>query len=688
MSQFTSDEFLKSFLEEANEYLQTILTSLLALEQPFAGMAKRKKGKGPVVVQSSDETASIINNLLRALHSLKGISGMVGLTQAAELCHAMESILKPVQQNQYELNAEMINQLIEAAKILDSVVQTVRDPALEMPDIHAVLARLEEFTPALASRKADIKPEPAPAVPGPGADEIAGKFPADVAAHLGEAERGRIRNARNAGNQVALVYYSPTKETTLAGRNVNQVRELLTKHTHLIKAIPLIQEGAVRFAFVVACNSIPPSAELEFLEWQEIAVEEDVRPVEEASSKPAAATALPGSTSIRVELHRMDELMQLVGDLVVTRSRISETLPRLSGVNTDLLENLEEAAAKMERQVRYLREAVMRVRLVPLSDVFSRMPLAVRDLTRSSGKSVQLVVEGGDTEIDKALADRLFDPLMHMVRNSITHGIEMPDERAAAGKPVEGTIWLSGKTEGDHVIITIRDDGAGVSVESVKAKALELGWLTEDHVLTNQDILDFICRPGFSTRESADMGSGRGMGMNAAAEIIASMGGSMSLETQPGKGTQFTLQLPLTMTIIDAFIVEAGGHQYAVPQNVVNEVIEVLPEQITLLMNHQLLPYRNGAIPLISLHQAFHLAQPSPSRLYGLVVGQKERQAAILVDRVIGLRETVVRPISDPLVDEPAISGATELGNGSVALILNCLELVNHSNLARYKPGE
>lgn len=378
----------------------------------------------------------------------------------------------------------------------------------------------------------------------------------------------------------------------------------------------------------------------------------------------------------------MDELMRLVGDLVVTRSRISEALPRLVGAPPAVLEGLDETAVKLERQVRYLREAVMRVRLVPLTEVFSRLPLTVRDMARNTGKNAQLLVKGGDTEIDKALVERLADPLMHIVRNAITHGIEAPDERLAVGKPAEGTIQVSAKTEGDHVLIIVADDGGGIQVGRVSAKAKALGWLEDDAALSSQDLLDILCRPGFSTQESADMGAGRGMGMNAAAETIAGMGGHLSLDTQAGKGTRFTIRLPLTLSIIDAFIVEASGERYAVPQSMVNEVIEVLADQVTHVMKHDLFPYRGGTLPLISLCSIFHLPQPPIARWLGLVIGQNARQAAILVDRVIGLRETVVRPLSDPLVAEPGISGATELGDGSVVLILDCNELVNRSKTA------
>lgn len=664
MNQFSSDEFLKSFLEEAVEYLRAIVRCLLRLEESLSL---------PPGAEQTEEVQGQLNELLRALHSLKGISGMVGLDPAAALCHAMESLLRPVQQGQQAWSAEAANLLIDSARLLEAVVQTVRDPSLAMPDSGAMLERLEAFARPPGSGVPAQAESPAQA--SSPAQRTA--LPPEIAVHLGEGEWKKMATAAAAGSQVALVYYVPSGQQAQAGRNVNQVRDLLNQQARLIKAVPLIQDGVVRFAFVVACQRIPALPELADLDWQPVTMQPPAPPVSDPPHSTGVVHSQPAAAAIRVDLERMNELMQLVGDLVVTRSRISEALPRLRVAAPAAVEGLQESAATLERQVRNLRKAIMRARLAPLSEVFSRMPLAVRDLARATGKPVQLSMEGGGTEIDKALIDRLVDPLMHIVRNAATHGIEPPEQRALAGKPQEGRIRLVAWTEGDHVLISIEDDGAGVDADRVKTRARAQGLLAEDRALSNQDLLEIMCLPGFSTQDSADMGAGRGMGMNAAAATIAELGGRLVLETHPGQGTRFTIQLPLTLTIIDAFIVEAGGERYAVPQSVVNEVIEISPEQVTRVTRHDLVPYRGAAIPLVPLQRVFGLAQPLAPRQLGLVVGQDDRQAALVVERVLGLRETVVRPLLDPLVAVPGISGVTELGDGSVVLILNCDELVH-----------
>lgn len=686
MSQFTSEEFLQSFLVEADEYLQTILHTLLELEKKTLSVSGQKSDFNGV--EESEVILALMNDLLRSLHSLKGISGMVGLIPAAELCHAMESVLKPIQQEQRSFSPRLIDRLIKAGQLMEQILQTVRDPSLKIPEIDGIIADLTISTePEAMVENHLVERELASSAPFTSlADQ---EFPPDIARQLGPNEMKKIQAALSSGKQIAIAYYEPTKEQHQEGHNVNHVRELISQHTILIKAVPIIQQGTVRFAFVTASDQFPPAEQLRFLDWQPISRVAGIpaplvhgthdTSLQVTGNTPGSAAS--SSPTLRVELSRMDDLMKLVGDLVVTRSRITDLLPHLTGANPVVLESLEESIEKLERQIRYLRQAVMRMRLVPLAEIFSRMPLTVRDLAHSSGKKVRLVVDGSDTELDKSLVERLADPLMHIVRNAITHGIEPPEVRQATGKLPEGTIRLVGKAEGDHVRILVEDDGQGINVVKVQEKAKALGWLTGDELLTSQEVLEILCRPGFSTREIADQGAGRGMGMNAAAEAISRLGGSLSLETQPGLGTCFIIQLPLTITIIDAFLVKAGGELFAFPQSIVKEIIEIFPDQMTQFQGRYFLPYRGNTITLFRLTDVLGFPPSPGNRVLGLVIGRENRQTAILVDQVLGLRETVVHPITDPLIARPGISGVTELGDGSVILILDGNELSNNLNV-------
>ncbi len=385
------------------------------------------------------------------------------------------------------------------------------------------------------------------------------------------------------------------------------------------------------------------------------------------------------SASIRVDISRLDEVMRLVGELVVNRARLKETLPRLKGAPAPALEALTEITGQFERQLRDLREAVMRVRLVPLAEVFGRMPLAVRDLARQSGREVRLVMEGQETEIDKNLGERIFDPLMHMVRNSITHGFETPQERVRNGKPREGTLTLAGRPEGDHIVITVGDDGAGVNLEKIAARARMLGLLGEDETLEPESALEILCKPGFTTETDVNTGAGRGVGMDVVQKAVDAVGGSLTMHTVLGKGTTFALRLPLTLAIIDAFIVAAGDERYAVPQSAVNEAIEIDPARLTRTHRGELFPYRTGSLPLVRISKLFGLEHDGSNTGYGLVVGDGNGRSAIVVDELLGLREVVVHTLSDPLVTQPGVAGATELGDGTLALILDVPELLRFS---------
>jgi two-component system chemotaxis sensor kinase CheA len=335
---------------------------------------------------------------------------------------------------------------------------------------------------------------------------------------------------------------------------------------------------------------------------------------------------------------------------------------------------VRETSVAIERQLRDLREGVMRVRMVPVREVFARMQFVVRDLVREIGKRVVLRFSGEETQIDKFVVERIMDPLLHLVRNAVSHGLELPAERLAAGKPAEGQLHLRAKATGETVIVEVEDDGRGIQAEQVLAHARALG-LGSQLNLEAASLLDVLCVPGFSTREQSDRVSGRGIGMDVVRKSIEELGGALSLETSPGQGSRFEIQLPLTLAITDALIVKAGPERFAVPQVAVREIIRIESGSSTLIENNELLNYRKGVLPLVRLSSLFGNGASPADEHYALVVGEAAQGIAIVVDRVLGLREIVVRPLTDRLVQVPHIAGATELGDGRVVLILDTTNL-------------
>jgi two-component system chemotaxis sensor kinase CheA len=398
----------------------------------------------------------------------------------------------------------------------------------------------------------------------------------------------------------------------------------------------------------------------------------------ELSSGPRAWELASGAPAnfVRVDLVRLDDLMRLAGDLVVTRARLDDTLRRVERhVPSRDFRLLQEHESLMERQLRDLREAIMRVRLVPIGEVFRRMPFVVRDLARDVGKRVKLEIAGQSTEIDKLLIERMMDPILHLVRNAVGHGIETVERRIAAGKPPEGTIRLSASTVGESVVIDIADDGAGIDLAAVAQRAPAKGLQTDEGVLDTRVLLDVICASGFSTRDEADRISGRGVGMAVVRATVQELGGSLDVRTDPERGTTFTISLPLTLAVIDAIITQVGEQTFAVPQSAIQEVIEVDPDHLRLLEQNELLTYRGRALPIVRLERLFQLRGGARPRLHAIVVGTGLSAMGILVDRVVGLREIVVKTIADPLIHVAGVSGATELGDGRLVLILDVAAL-------------
>ena len=367
--------------------------------------------------------------------------------------------------------------------------------------------------------------------------------------------------------------------------------------------------------------------------------------------------------------------MRITGELVVHRSRLEQQLTRaVRGAGALNVEELEEVNTSFARSLRDLREGIMRVRLVPVAEIFSRMPFVVRDLARESGKKIRLTLAGQQTEIDKFLVERLKDPLLHLVRNSVSHGIESVEERLAADKPADATISLTASTVGDHVLIEVADDGRGVDVENVLKHAAAHGL----HVRENPDstaLLNLLCHPGFSTRDEADRAAGRGVGMAVVNNVVRELGGTLAMQTEIGKGTRFTLRLPLTLAIAEAFIVSSGEQTFAVPQSFVQEILQITADQVHRVNRTELLPYRDSVLPLFRLSSMLRAEAATRLRSLVLVLSSERGSIGLVVDQVHGQREIVVRSIRDPLVKVPGIAGATELGDGKAILILDAAAL-------------
>lgn len=637
-------ELLDDFYAECDELLGRVRAGLALLDRAVAA--------GTPIPGTLDE-------LFRAVHSLKGIAAIAGLRSLEELAHAMEDVLRAVNKGALPATAATVDLLLRATQLLETVAgaQRAGGPA---PAVEPLLIELG----ATAGRSVPVIPGsgPAPAAP---------------------AAASAISAAQGRGLQVFRCTFRPSRELDARGVNVNAVRERLGRSGEILSATPRVGGTAgIEFEFVVSSGEPAP----DLAAWADGGV--TIEPMTGAPAPGATAprrdevvaagvadpvepASLMPSHIVRVDLARLDELMRITGDIVIQRSRLEE---RLQAAGLSGHEALKEVNLALARSLRDLRRAVSRVRLVPIAEIFTRMPLVVRELERQSDRKARVRLEGDQTEIDKYLVERLREPLLHLVRNAFAHGIEAPAERVAAGKPAEGLIALSATSAGGGVVIQVRDDGRGLDLAAIRRKAEVLS-LAMPERLDSAGLLALLSRPGFSTRETADVGAGRGVGMDVVATTIRELGGTVAVETEAGRGSVFTLRLPLTLSIADAIIVSAHAQPCAIPQSAVDEIVQVPAAEVREINGAELVPLRGGLLPFVRLRRFFGLPAATPARLTLVVLSSERGSFGLAVDRVHAQREIVVRPVADPLVRVPGVAGATELGDGRPVLILDPLAL-------------
>ena len=611
------DQFLDDYYAECDDHLVSIRRSLVTLED--AGAVDR----------------TVLDNLFRSFHTLKGISGMVGLAAAEQLAHHLESYLRELREGTVVLSQSGFETLVAGVSLLESVVNARRNDQ-PIPSIDEIVDRLQNVS----------------------ADS--------VTSHTPESSTPKLEN--DARWQVE---FTPTAELAERGVNVNSVRERLQDLGQVVQAKPVVRAaGEIAFEFIVATNageSALASLEADGMTFKPAPVESPPRTRE---TQPAPMIG-PASV-VRVDLDRLDELMRIVGELVISRTRLDDQVTELKRVTPPALwRSLQETSLSMGRQLRDLRESVMRVRMVQIGEIFERMTFVVRDLARENGKKIIVQLSGGETEIDKFLVERMMDPLMHLVRNAVSHGLETVAEREAQGKRSEGVLSLSATTAGEKIVIRIADDGRGIDRNVVIERAKARGLSYEGVESGDEALLDLICTPGFSTRDEADRESGRGVGMDVVKKAIEELGGRVSLVTRVGEGTSFTIELPLTLAIAEALIVTVNGQRFAVPQSAVTEVLEVESASTKVLENNEIISYRGKVLPLIRLARVFEMNHQRGEKFHVLVTGEETNAVGLAVDRILGQREIVVRAIKDPLAQSRGIAGATELGDQRVVLILD-----------------
>jgi two-component system chemotaxis sensor kinase CheA len=400
-----------------------------------------------------------------------------------------------------------------------------------------------------------------------------------------------------------------------------------------------------------------------------------------AGTRAADLASYLGSKTdtIRVDFKRLDSLLDLVGELLIFKTRLNqiESGIRQALPQKSLSKELNTGLELMGKTISGLQEGIMKARMLPVGHVFSKFIRMVRDLSKSQGKEVRLILEGEDTELDKTVIDELEEPLLHIIRNAIDHGIETPRERTAGGKGPQGTITLSASQESNQIIIRVKDDGRGIDIGKVRTKAVDAGLLGPDDLMDRDNVGALIFAAGFSTKEEATELSGRGIGLDVVSRNIGRLNGQLSVDSVEGKGTTFTIKLPLSLAIIPALMAEAAGEVYAIPMSAVDESIKVREEDIHIINNREVIRFRERVMPVVRLGEFFRLEGRREKRFYLVIVGRAEKSLALAVDRLRGQQEIVIKPLDDTFGKSEGIAGASILGDGRIVLIVDVLSFLD-----------
>ncbi|HEY1697163.1 MAG TPA: chemotaxis protein CheW [Polyangiaceae bacterium] len=660
-------EFLTAYIAEADEQLRIGNARLLAIE------AASRKG---------EHDRRSLRELFRSMHTLKGLSSMVDVEPVVAIAHHVESVLREADRQGSALPVAASDVILRAIRAMEQRVRAMaagKPPAAAPPDLVAALAA--------------IAPGAAPAVErGP---TVAFTLEPAVEQKLDGFERDLVVRGVSQGRRAVRLDYAPTAERAARGLSINTVRERLGALADIIRVVPLSRAAgarggsAITFAILLvtdaddaalaAASGVDESAIVPFAQRAPSSEGSAAIVEDEAPDADLAEEVAPRANLLRVDARRLDETMDRLSSLIVTRSRIANAIARLAATGADTRE-LTQVAQENARQLRDLRASILQVRMVPVVEMLERLPLMVRSLMRTSGRQVRLEVEAAGAELDKAVAERLFPAIVHLVRNAVDHGIEPAEARIAAGKPAEGTIRIACSARSStRLELVIADDGRGIDGAALARRA---GVPVPDGEIS---LLELLCRPGLSTRDEATTTSGRGLGMDIVKRTVEGLGGEITLRTGAGQGTTFTLRVPLTVAIVDAFVVECAGERMVVPVSVIDEIVEVEPEQVVRPPHADdgvaaplgIVERRGESMVLYSL--ASLLGSPpgaeGPVRK-ALVVRRAGEPVGFVLDRVLGQQEAVVRPLVDPLVRVPGISAATDLGDGRPTLVLDLLSLL------------
>jgi len=675
-----SNQYLSMFIDESKEHLQALNDNLLELE-------------------NSPSDLGIVQNIFRSAHTLKGMAATMGFEDLANLTHEMENVLDLVRNSKLNMNEHIFDMLFKSLDALDAMVNDITEGGSGKLNVQHIVSGLKAIVSGDNASAAGSSSKPA-------SSEL------HLPGGLDQFQLSVVEQSLQSGFQVFVIRVRLREDCVLKAARAYMVFDALERNGEIAKSDPSVQdieqekfdrEFTVYYITKLDGQSvevmIQDISEIESVALMPIdantlaqmrersaAVQESKS--ESGSQRDAAQSAAganaqangqakqqAGSRTIRVDIERLDTLMNLFSELLIDRVRLEQLASELQK------HELTETVEHMSRVSSDLQNIVLKLRMMPVETVFNRFPRMVRDLAKNLNKKVDLIVTGAETELDRTVIDEIGDPLVHLLRNALDHGLEDTTGRIAAGKPETGNIYLRAYQSGNHVFIEIEDDGRGINRDKVLNKAIERGIVKSEDAsrLTDHDVYQFLFASGFSTADVVSDISGRGVGLDVVRSKIASLGGAVTVESKLGQGTKFIVQLPLTLSIITAMLIRLGDEKYAIPISSIVETTLITKDDIRNVQGMPMIRFRDNIIPLVNLADVLEVpnhALDDSAEMNVVIVHKGEKLAALLADEFIGQQEIVLKTLGDYLNRLFAISGATILGDGQVALILDTNALI------------
>lgn len=683
-----SKKALKEFLSEAEEIGEKLYQDLDRFVESVKG------GK-------ADQDA--LNALFRGAHSLKGISGMFGFPVLSQLSHNMENLLDGLRLGKVKIEARVLDLFSEGIDLLHRILEAKEEGRKEKDQVEAFIAKLHRVAKEQAT-ESDTSPLSSL------------EMDKNLLSVLTEYEEHRLMENVRAGAHLFTV--QATFDLMSFDRDLAELTEILKKEGEIITTLPSSGThgaGQIHFDILLGTDKlrgdlekaieikgvevipipVRPSGESSPVRQPGIPVEggqeirpqsvpglpaEEGHPLQEAAPSAMDVSLKSVSQTVRVDISKLDNIMNIVGELVLSRTEISKIAENLraqlgfTGPAVDLF----KAARDLERKLNELQDGVMDVRMVPLRQVFDKLARTVRKLTKETGKDADLEIFGADTELDKLIIEELGDPLMHIIRNAIDHGIESIQERLLKGKPARGKIILNAYQKGNHVILEVGDDGRGIDPAQVLTAAVTRGLAEEGARLSQEEIFELLFTPGFSTKKEISEISGRGVGLDVVKNNISRLSGMIEVESGVGQGTTFRLTLPITLAIIQALIIETCGRSYAIPLNSIMESIMIQASRIETIEGKEVVELRGHTLPLLRLGDYFHLSRrESPlETFYVVVIGLAEKRLGIIVEKLSGQQDVVIKSMGEGLKKVKGIAGAADVGSRKTILVLDVSAII------------